>query len=113
MNWITSAEVTLRLFLTPPTWGSEPLIIPCRHFLADESDIVIKHIGGSDADKYLIVPSYAAIDLDYVKQAIEKNIGHYTEEFFRNSIQPSSLPIVQKTMRMAINFSVCILHIVT
>lgn len=107
MDWITSTNVNLQLFLTPPTWGSRPLVISCRHFLADETDIVIKHIGGSDADKYLTIPTYAAVDLNYVRQAIQNNIRHYTEEFFKHSIQSDSCSIVQKTLQMALKFGVC------
>lgn len=108
MNWITSTEVNLQFFLTPPTWGSKPLVISCRHFLADETDIVIKHIGGRDADRYLTIPTYAAVDLKHVRKAIETNIRHYTEEFFEHSIRSKSPLVVEKTLRIALKFGVCI-----
>lgn len=106
MNWITSTSTMLQFFVAPPSWNSKPLEIPCRHFLPGEHDIVIKHIGGSEVDKALIIPAYAAVDLNYVKKEIQKNIRHYTEVFFDNTIKLKSPDIVRKTLEMAIDFSV-------
>ncbi|OCK95894.1 uncharacterized protein K441DRAFT_61762 [Cenococcum geophilum 1.58] len=105
MVWITSSVVTLQFHVVPPSWNSRPLEIRCRHFLPRAHEIVIKHVGGRDANRAITIPAYAAIDLGEVKKQLMMNLRHYCEAFFKESIQPKSTPVVTKTIAMALHFS--------
>lgn len=74
----------------------------------DDTDIVIRHISSIDSNKYLRIPTYAAFDFNTICFAVQKNIRHYTEEFYKNSICGRSSLVVQKTLQMALNYSVCV-----
>jgi hypothetical protein len=106
MSWITRTPILLQFLCAPPQWDSNPLIIPCGHFRPRDTDIDIKHIGGTNADTYLSIPTYAAVDLSYLKAEIRRNIWHFTDVFYSNTIANTSPRILKRTLEIAIAFSV-------